>query len=474
MSIFSKSANFFWDSVNKRLGIGTASPGFLVDLLQTQNNNTALNIANKSNGNASSTHIRFENDGATGSTGAIIAKYSSGVTGQENYFFISQMASAPMVFSTAATERIRIDSSGNVGIGETSPGSKLHVVGDLRVTTAAAIAYHSNIAPQNGLALGTVSKSVAPSGGFGSISIITNDSTTTQIQATIDLVTSATAGDRRLRISAIEQGIGYRNITLAEAGGNVDSDSKDATLRIVDIANVVGSGGAIEFAASPAVGKYFAAIKGYLDDGNGNTRGSLRFYTRASTGATSLTECMCIDSTGALTQATTASARALTSYNNNASTPYGTRIQYTAASPNGAGSEFIYADDNAALRFSVKSNGGIANYQANDANLSDERVKMDIKPSTDYLAKINAIQVVTFKYKDQTHDDTNLGIIAQQVEAVAPEFVDLDGFGETPSDGIPLRAIYQTDLQYAMLKAIQELSAKNDALEARLAVLEGN
>ena len=67
----------------------------------------------------------------------------------------------------------------------------------------------------------------------------------------------------------------------------------------------------------------------------------------------------------------------------------------------------------------------------------------------------------------------NLGVIAQEVEAIAPELVDADGFGETPEDGVPYKAIYQTDLQYALMKAIQELSAKLNAAEARIAALEG-
>ena len=57
-------------------------------------------------------------------------------------------------------------------------------------------------------------------------------------------------------------------------------------------------------------------------------------------------------------------------------------------------------------------------------------------------------------------------MIAQEVEIVAPELVDTDGFGEIPDDGVPLKAIYQTDLQYALMKCIQELSAKVAALEA--------
>ena len=139
-------------------------------------------------------------------------------------------------------------------------------------------------------------------------------------------------------------------------------------------------------------------------------------------------------------------------------TPYGPAISFSTA-PNNTTSVFIDARDSSAQRFALRSNGGIANYSANNVNLSDERTKTDIQNAGGYLTKICAIPVHTFKYKDQTDDLLNLGVIAQEVETVAPELVDVSGFGETPQDGIPLKAIYQTDLQYALMKCIQEQQA---------------
>jgi len=124
--------------------------------------------------------------------------------------------------------------------------------------------------------------------------------------------------------------------------------------------------------------------------------------------------------------------------------------------------------DSSATRADIRADGGLANYSANNANLSDQRVKTDIQDAGGYLAKICAIPVRTFKYKDQTDDLLNLGCIAQEVEAVAPELVDPSGFGETPDDGVPLKAIYQTDLQYALMKCIQEQQALIQSLKARL------
>ena len=59
------------------------------------------------------------------------------------------------------------------------------------------------------------------------------------------------------------------------------------------------------------------------------------------------------------------------------------------------------------------------------------------------------------------------------VEQVAPEFVDADGFGETPEDGVPLKTIYNKDLTFAAIKALQEAMARIEKLEAEVAALKG-
>jgi hypothetical protein len=120
----------------------------------------------------------------------------------------------------------------------------------------------------------------------------------------------------------------------------------------------------------------------------------------------------------------------------------------------------------------IRTNGGLSNYSANDTNLSDSRVKTDIQNAGSYLAKICAIPVRTFKYKNIENAENNLGVIAQEVEAVAPELVNTEGFGETPEDGVPLKSIYQTDLQYALMKCIQEMKSIIDDQAARIATLE--
>ena len=120
-----------------------------------------------------------------------------------------------------------------------------------------------------------------------------------------------------------------------------------------------------------------------------------------------------------------------------------------------------------------RADGGLANYSANNVNLSDERVKTDIVDAPDYLDKLCQIPVRTFKYSNEADATDNVGVIAQEVEAIIPELVDAAGWGdEVPADGVPLKSVYDTDIQYVMMKCIQELKAKNDALEARITALE--
>jgi len=157
-----------------------------------------------------------------------------------------------------------------------------------------------------------------------------------------------------------------------------------------------------------------------------------------------------------------------------ASVPIGITLKYTAASPNGAASAFLYCSDSTAVRAYIRSDGGLANYQANDANLSDERLKIDITPVASYWDKIKSLEIVSFKYKDQTDDIANIGVIAQQVEAVAPEFVSNDGFGEAPEGEAPYKTIYTTDMYHAAIKALQEAMTRIEILEAKVAQLEGN
>ncbi len=170
-----------------------------------------------------------------------------------------------------------------------------------------------------------------------------------------------------------------------------------------------------------------------------------------------------------LTVSSTANDYISRMYNTNAT---GSDMLYmqSTADPNDTGYKTIYTLSNATARFYVQSNGGIGNYQANDVNLSDRREKTNFAPAKSYLETICAIPVQTFNYIDQNNEEDpglTLGVVAQDVQAVAPELVMESNWGSEDNPKMRL-SIYQTDLQYALMKCIQEQQAIIESLKARL------
>jgi hypothetical protein len=211
---------------------------------------------------------------------------------------------------------------------------------------------------------------------------------------------------------------------------------------------------------------------------------NLFFYTNAL-------ERACIDSSGALMVGTsvltpqtgklkvvhdTGGQNIATSINSAASNPYGDVISFSGASPNNGSNYFLLCADSTINRAIIYSNGGLANYSANNSNLSDRREKTNFAPAKSYLDVICAIPVQTFNYIDQNMEDDGgltLGVVAQDVQAVAPELV-MESNWAKEGDAPKMRlSIYQTDLQYALMKCIQEQQAIITTLTARITALEG-
>ena len=113
-------------------------------------------------------------------------------------------AGGPLIFSTAAagttgstlnaaSERMRIDSAGNVGIGTSSPSGRLHVEA------------------------GSVAQNLIASTGNGTFRLADSATGATRKEFTIILDNT----NNRVDIQAVQQGVASRNITLNAGGGNV-------------------------------------------------------------------------------------------------------------------------------------------------------------------------------------------------------------------------------------------------------------
>ena len=101
------------------LGIGTSSP---TDLLQTSTSaNTAKGIRVTNTNSGTSTYASIYFGGATNATDSIIAGLGDGTTGYggARSMVLGTNQATPVVFITSGTEKMRLDSSGNLGLGVT-------------------------------------------------------------------------------------------------------------------------------------------------------------------------------------------------------------------------------------------------------------------------------------------------------------------------------------------------------------------
>ena len=130
------------DATNNRVGVGTTSPS---TKLHVRNDGDALNVIGQ-----------IQNRNGGGNAGGVIAFINSTTDVSDNrYAYIGALTAGAgqtgnnLVFATNPTggtpaERMRIDSSGNVGIGTTSPAQLLEVKKDQATSTRIKVTNKTN------------------------------------------------------------------------------------------------------------------------------------------------------------------------------------------------------------------------------------------------------------------------------------------------------------------------------------------
>ena len=124
------TAKLFWDASAESLGIGITNPAAKLEVAGTTNDalfnltgagtNFELRATSGNGATANSSVYRLALDYLNGTHTNGFIDFYRGAAGNDGY----------LAFGSTGTERMRIDSSGNIGIGTSSPDAKLRVEGD--------------------------------------------------------------------------------------------------------------------------------------------------------------------------------------------------------------------------------------------------------------------------------------------------------------------------------------------------------
>jgi hypothetical protein len=468
-----------------RLGIGTSSVSRSLHVAQA--NSTAYS---SSDFEQDYQILRLNNTTNDGSVGL---EFQVGTNGQASITANEVTdGNTDICFGTrgsgARTEKVRITAGGLVGIG-TSPSYKLHVISNNTVSADNTIAMSYGRAANPTDALHKIT--------WGSDDLRIEADTANTIASNITFTNDGTeraridSSGRLLVGTSTASGYSSSRVIITGAG----TDSTGAGNLVLQIGQANGSVTADEqigtITFGDTSGYSYATIVASADLAAGSdSPGRLSFSTTAD-GASSPTERMRITNSGYFKASTAGTYYGASGAyhemrssgndwiavlsNTHASQPYGLVINYNAA-PNNTSSEFLYCSDTN-VRAVIRSNGGFANYQANNVNLSDINSKKDISPAAGTWDCIKEWEIVNYRYKDQPDDaDLNLGVIAQQVAESCPEVITVFQEAKEATEDAPAReerlGVKEQQMYWMAIKALQEAQVRIEALEAEVAALK--
>jgi hypothetical protein len=311
----------------------------------------------------------------------------------------------PLRFYTGDAERMRIDSSGNVGIGTSSPFAKLAV----EQTGGNQIVARFN-------------SSNAPAG----------------------IYTAATAGTS------------YFGFNLTHSSGNTFNYATTGLMYY--IGDNAGVGALCFGVASGTAGTSAGTASTTNERMRIDSSGNLLVNTATTSGSGKVTVLSSTSTTWngiAVTAAAASGNGAYPSYEfYNNSNAYRGRIAYDL--PNTR----LHVENNSAGGVYLSS--GATSWTAN----SDERLKTDLVPIEDAAQKVSTLRAVTGRYITDEEGVSRAFLIAQDVQAVLPEAVDAtdtEKLGVAYTDTIPLLVAAIKEQQ----QMIETLQAKVAALEAK-------
>jgi hypothetical protein len=447
------------------VGIGTASPNFKEEVSQGSGSpapslRQTPQLVLKGWGGAGTYHsgICFSmSEHTAGYWGSgIIEIDDSGNYGAALGFYTSTGAA-----SAVPTEKMRISSPGNVGIGGTAGAStKLDIVGALpsngfsrgvrvgatipSATTGNSHSFLSQVGTEAAsFTIGDINHFLAAQGTFGAGSTVTNQygfhalDNLTGATNNYGFYSNIASGSNRWNFYAAgtaqnyfagNTGVGVSPTYRLQVDNSSASVGTDAFVVQNSGVSSVGHTAGMRFRY---IGAEPAAIRAILTN-TANGEGTLSFYTSSDGTGANLTERMRINSSGQVGINKDPSARL------NVSSDSGTIAYFQNSSGTGV---YINAGDNTWT------------------SASDERVKTNLVEIKNALEKVLSVRAVTGRYKTDSEETSRSFLIAQDFQSAFPQAV-----STANPEELGLR---YTDVVPLLVAAIKELTARVAELEAK-------
>lgn len=421
----------------------------------TQDNDFATGINNclaKDGQNAMTANINLGGYVPT-NVGAGTAAAPAYCAGNDSNTGMFSAAADNIGFATNGSERVRIDNTGKVGIGTTSPVTGLNSV--------SSDTFSGNA---NTVALFQATKTTTADAG---IAIGSLNGNSPYIAATSLNNGAGTASTLRFRTAATDR-------LIIDASGNVGigTNNPSANLHVSGVTNMYGNangaysavvrndntgGAAYGLIVDGARNNYAFAVRDYL----GNYRVVLNSDGTCGIGAVGGNNAsISVGSGGTVLLQTGNTSR----FQVDSSTGYKQFYNGSIYIDNTAISSAVGTN---ALRYNTSN--GFVTYDT-----SSRLIKDNIVDSPYGLDAVLALQPRKYFRTDDQREE--VGFVADEVEGVVPETVTYGPKScftknEEDTEIIPVGVNYDR-LTSVLCKAIQELNAKVEALEARIAVLE--